>query len=549
MSPLDELASMLVPGTEHGAKPLTVDHSIDNVLVAMLARAKTAGNGKVPEDLQIAAVRRFWESQSVQSFRDAYQLSWALCVPHKVNGPCILEDRNRFQIVLKSVNDWKARPAAFRRCYLGLVKSYFTYDPSIAVASGRQNWAQLRDFLHGHSTAIKDSVATPDWVTTAIGNRQLFAESPCEPYVAALLSGDSSAIDHLCEQLGIAHTSWFLRELVLAQVHGATKLGNAQFVALMPRLVELLRGNEILRDRGMVMVLDRYVKVPGQHLNQGLRDSAVLWWGNPWLPSNETRWGGVTETARTMVADWLKLEFIETFFTKLAEDGLGDPRRMDFWKRYVKSIDNIQFALGSFARMSRERDFVLLRKKMAGLICELDASGANNAFLMTMGNLIVVEFSGMGNALYGYDARKSIPYDTTAPLKLRVDAPNSLKQSQHIIKMSHQDGIHGWEAWEPMFEATLKKAFDIKPDATPTRITRGAAPVPLPARQTEEYGPFSSAELTRFARENGLQVENKTQIGGNLWVRTRGADVATEAVQKQLALWGFNRRLGKGWFK
>ena len=63
MSPLDELASMLVPGTEHGAKPLTVDHSIDNVLVAMLARAKTAGNGKVPEDLQIAAVRRFWESQ------------------------------------------------------------------------------------------------------------------------------------------------------------------------------------------------------------------------------------------------------------------------------------------------------------------------------------------------------------------------------------------------------------------------------------------------------------------------------------------------------
>jgi len=53
-----------------------------------------------------------------------------------------------------------------------------------------------------------------------------------------------------------------------------------------------------------------------------------------------------------MVADWLKLEFIETFFTKLAEDGLGDPRRMNFWKRYVKSIDHIEFALGSSARNS-----------------------------------------------------------------------------------------------------------------------------------------------------------------------------------------------------
>jgi hypothetical protein len=549
MSPLDELASLLAPGTEQGAKPLAVDQSIDRVLAEMLVRAKSAGSGKVPEDLQIAAVRRFWESQSVQSFRDAYQLSWALCVPHKLNGTCILEDRSRFQTVLKSVSSWETRPAAFRRCYQGLVKSYFTFDSSNAALVGRQNWAQLRDFLHGHSKSIKDSSTNPDWVTTAVGNRQLFAENPCEPYVAALLRGDNSAIEHLCNQLGIAHTSWFLRELILAQVHGATKLGNAQFVGLMQRLLDMLKGNEVLRDRGMVMVLDRYAKVPGQHLNQGLRDSAVLWWGNPWLPSNETRWGGVTEPARTMVADWLKLEFIETFFTKLAEDGMGDPRRMDFWKRYVKSIDNIQFALGSFARTSRERDFVLLRKKMTGLICELDASGANNAFVMTMGNLIVVEFSGMGNALYGYDAQRHIPFDISKPLKLRVDAPNSLKHSQHIIKLSHQDGIHGWEAWEPMFQATLKKEFGITPGTASAPTKRVAAPPPEPIRQAEYSAQFSHASLNRLARENGLQVEDKTPQGGSLWVRTHGSDVTTSVVTQQLTRWGFKLRPGKGWWK
>ena len=48
---------------------------------------------------------------------------------------------------------------------------------------------------------------------------------------------------------------------------------------------------------------------------------------------------------------------------------------MNFWKRYVKSIDHIEFALGSTARNSRERDMVLLRKKMTGLVQALDASG------------------------------------------------------------------------------------------------------------------------------------------------------------------------------
>lgn len=550
MSPLDELASMLAPGTAQSARPFVVDHGIDKVLETLKARAKTSGSGTVPEDLQIAAVRMFWESQSVQSFRDAYQLSWALCVPHKIDGPCILEDRGRFQKILNGVSSWEARPAAFRRCYQGLMKSYFTYDTGSAPSAGRQNWADLRDFLQGRSHLIKDSRSNPDWVTTAVGNTQLFSESPCDRYVDALLNGDNSAIDHLCEQLGIAHTSWFLRELVLAQVRGATKLGHGEFVGLLPRLLDLLGKNEVLRDRGTVMVLDRYAKVPNQQLHQGLRDSSVLWWGNPWLPSNETRWGGVTEPARTMVSDWLKLEFIETFFTKLAEDGMGDRRRMDFWKRYVKSIDNIQFALGSFARTSRERDLVVLRKKMAGLICELDAAGANNAFVMTMGKLIAVEFSGMGNALYGYDAQKHVPFDTSKPLRLGVDSRNSLKhKNERILWLSHQDGIHGWDAWEPMFEATLRKKFGIAPETANPRITRATAQAPETVRQSPINIPYSPDALDRLARENFLVIEDKKKDGGNLWLRTSGSTTMPRAVEQQLKQWGFTLKLGKGWWR
>ena len=206
----------------------------------------------------------------------AAQAEWSLC----------FEDRPRLEAVLGGVDSWSERPSAFRRCYQGLAKSYFTYDAfgDNAPATARNNWKLLREYLHDKNGLIKDRQVNPDWVATAIGNRQLFGETPCAPYVDELLRGDASAIDHLCEELGIAKASWFLRELVLAQIRGATQLSDSQFKGLLPRMLELLANNDVLRDRGLVMLLDRYVKVPGMHLQQNLRDWSVLWWGNPWLP-------------------------------------------------------------------------------------------------------------------------------------------------------------------------------------------------------------------------------------------------------------------------
>lgn len=554
MSALDHLASLLFPAIGEGARMMTLNSGIDAVIADMESRSKGRTNGCFSEGHQLEAVRRFWLSQEVKSFRDAYLLSWSLCLPHRPEGPCVLEDSTRLRRVLDGVDDWKGKPSAYRRCYQGLVKSYFTYDAlaESTAATGRNNWRLLRDYLHERNGLIKDKSLDPEWVDTAVGNRQLFGEQPCVPYVDALLRGDSGAIDHLCEQLGINKASWFLRELVLAQVQGATQLGNAQFQALLPRLLDLLSANQVLRDRGMVLVLDRYATVPGHALHQGMRDKAVAWWGNPWLPSHETEWGGVTQTARTMVADWLKLEFIETFFTKLAEDGLGDPRRMNFWKRYVKSINHIEFALGSTARNSRERDMSVLRDKMKGLLRALDANGTNNAFIMRMGPLVAVEFSGLGNAFYGYDARQSIPFDTTKLLRLEVNGPNSLKHKgiKNLLWMSHQDGIHNWDKWEDMFAATLRSEYGIEPSAPAPRVVRAtpaATPTPPPASQPSSTPQqYSRPALQKFAREFGLEVDDKTSVGGSLWVRT---DATNEYINAVLTRWNFHHKPGKGWWK
>lgn len=564
MRPLDHLALLLRTGTEQGSRAPVVSRKIDFVLERMRERAKGSYRHTFSEDQQLDAVRRFWDSKEVKSFREAYLLSAGLCLPHKPGGPCLLEDRPRLEAVLNGVDVWSARPGAFRRCYQGLVKCYFTYDvfKDSSPATARSNWKLLRDYLHDRNGNLKDKRTNPDWVVTAVDNQQLFRDDPFTPYVDELLNGDVRAIDRICEAMGIAKASWFLRELVLAQIRGATQLADSQFTALLPRMLELLASNDGLRNRGLILLLNRYAMVQGRHLQQHLRDSSVLWWGNPWLPSNETKWGGVLPEARSMVSEWLKKEFIETFFTKLAEDGLGDRRRMEFWTRYVKAIDHIEFALGSTARNARDRDFVVLREKMDGLTRHLEAPGSNNAFIMWMGDLVAVEFSGMGNALYGYDARTTIPFDITKPLRLPQYEHNSLKQKGHsILWLSHQDGINGWARWEDMFSAKLSQDFGIKPLTGTRSVSAGSrqhSRRPSEAAAPPEVRPigigatgelpqhYNRYALNKLAHRLALRIEDKTEMGGNLWVLTDDTD---RQVAETLSTWGFQHKAGKGWWK
>lgn len=567
MSALDQLAMMLRPALQEGAREMTAIKDIDVLLVDMRAKSTSNGAGMISADRQLEAVRRYWDSQDVRSFGEARLLSYGLCVPHRPGGPCIMEDQPRLYGVLDALKTWKARPSLYRRCYQGLVRSYFTYDAlgDNVQASAKENWKTLRVYLQEHNAAIRDKATNPEWVATVNGNQPLFSESPCAPYVDALLRGDVGVIEHLCEQLGIAQTSWFMRELVLAQIRGATQLGNSQFQTLLPRLLQLLTdllaNNDGLRDQGLVMVLDRYHQVPGQNLHQELRDASVRWWGNPWLPSNANRWGAVAPKAREMVADWLKLEFIELFFSKLAQDGLADKRRMLFWMRYVKAIDHIEFALGTKTRNAPEEDLVALREKMAGLIRELDSS-ASNAFIMTMGKLVAVEFSDIG-ALYGYDASRSLPFKTEKRLLLPVNARNSLKHSvESVIKMNHQDGIHNWDKWEEMFAATLEKEFNVKagvevpPSASSARRSsvRGSTTAPAatravpsaPRQSLSVSDPYTRSALNKMAFRLGLEVDDRTAKGGLLWVRADDSDADTTTALRR---WGFSYKPDKGWWK
>ena len=521
-------------------------------VIKSLQKHNNAGSGpSVPRDLLLEAVRKFWEKQQFETLRDARLVSFGLCVPGNSYGVPIMEDRRRFLAVLDDntgVGQWGDAPRWYRRCYQGLMRSYFTYDAKVKEAPdvGKKNWGDLRDYLQGQVNNITDQKNNPDWVTLTLENQQLFGDAPCNPYADKVLSGDMSTVDHICENLGILKSSWFHRELVFAQIQQATELKHEDFRELIPRLIKLLSENFILRDKGLILLLDKYASAPHLGVNEYLRNASVEWWGNPWLPSNKSRWGGVEETTRQMVSEWLRREFVEAFFAKLAQDGIGDKRRANFWLRYVKSMSNIQFALGPTALTSKDRDLQVLRKKMNGLYTELKTSDrSNNAFIMTLGNLVAVEFGGAGNAFYGYDTLRMLPFNASLPLDLRVDAPNSLKKSSHILKMSHKDGMYGFDKWEDMFADKLKDHFNILPDSS-IRIQRRPHEPRKTSTQNQSAPQFSRQAFEAFVNLYSLKVDDNTQKNGHLWVCM--GDSNTQVTQV-LRAWGFRYKPGKGWWR
>lgn len=513
--------------------------------------------GNLPEDRMQDALGRFWEGMEVRDFRDAYLLSHALSTPYRGTNTCAMDDAGRFDRILAGADSWVGRPNLYRRCYRGLVHNYFSYGsfPDRVSETGRKNWSALRQYLYDRNGVIQAERFNPPWVQVALDNRQLFTADPVGPYVAKVMQGDYATIDSLKEHLGIEQSSWFFRQLILSQIRQAVGYEDQRFRNSLDSMLQLIRGNLILRNEALAMLLERYKEIKGHPIHIGLRDHSVTWWENPWLPSNKTAWQRVSEDARQMVSNWLKGEFIEAFFTNLAQDGTSDRRRVNFWKRYVKAIDHVDFALGPTARNSRDPDFKVLKEKMKGLLWYLDASGNNNAFIMRMGKLVVVEFSDMGNALYAYRDDQGLPFDLTKPLALPVNARNSLKNSARRNKLTHKDGIYGYSEWEDHFENWLRSE-GVSPEgrgdgapARPGRQGEGRSTEHVPERpspppgQPVYYPPLYN--VLDIARRHGLKTSDLRKQGGYFWVLTDDSD---PQIGNALSMQGLRYRPGKGWY-
>lgn len=584
MDALDRLKSLLRVGSEGPLRrPWAVEDTIDSHIKQLERYLREGAGGCVPRDLQEEAVRRFWTSKRVDGLKDARLVSYGIALPVGPQRLRVIEDRERFPALLDGVDQFLPAPKQYRRCYQGLLSGYFAYDPEASAApkAGRENWETLRTYLGKRSGRILDEGRNPQWADSLQEHRTLLGEDPCMRYGGPLLAGDHAEVDELREVLNISDSSWFMRKLYLAQVRAVVAKPDSDFLGFLQHALDLLQENELVRDEGLTLVLNRFARLKPPPLAIPLRDAAVNWWGNPWLKSNAMRWGRVSSEARAMVSEWLKLEFIEAFFTLLAEEHSGDNRRLAFWVRYANSVEDIHFALGADARENPSADFRALRKKMAGLLVPLqDNVRSNNAFIMRMGPLVVVEFSGYNNACYGYDANEALPFRFDTPVVLPRNAKNSLKHLSSKLRLRHQDGVRNFETWEERFEAELAEGYNIKPKSRPAVMTPPPQP-PAPPRRATGIAPqpasppvprpsatesrdrddslawdianwkttsFSREALLQFAARFGLRIEDLTPPphGGNLWVRT---DDSHLGINEVLMKWGFEyKNAKKGWW-
>jgi hypothetical protein len=534
MNPIDRLASLLAPALRAGSAAIGVGTDIDRVIEMLERRVKAGSSARAPEDVQVETVRRFWQRPQLENLRDARIVAFGLCLPAAPTGACLLDDKGRLTALLDGIDQWLDRPRWFRRCYQGLVWAYFNFDAdaeNVSTAT-RQNWQRLRDYLSERAPKTIDPQSNPDWVKTVVASRHLFGDSPCERYVADVLVGDRDEVDTLCMQLGINDASWFLRRLLHSQVIAATKLGDEEFCARLPSLIEMLAGARTLRDVCLAALLERHVQSAQLPMHEGLRDVAADWWGSPWSASGGMQWRGLSDKAMDKVADWLKARFIEQFFSRCT-DGRGG-RRAVFWSRYLKSIQRVEFHADSM--------------------------------VMTIGCAAVVAFADSSLPANVHDLRQPRAFD------IERAASAALEPDLLLI---YRDGLDGWRQWEQMFEAALKARFDIRPGLvarTPKTAfvdlsdMATAGPPADTAQadheqrwhcasagedvhwQTAEAAsvPYSRPDLEVFARVHSLRLDDQTTRTGKLWIR---ADANDRRIARVLTRWGFAYEAREGWAK
>lgn len=517
-----------------------------------------AGSDRPPNDRMKEAVATFRRTGELTNLGQARLTCFGCIERFAPSQPLLIEDAEAFPILLTEVDKYSREPRAFRRCYRGLLDSYFQYEQDKVPPSsaGGENWHRLQAYLEARLGNIRGDGTEPDWVAAIDEHRNLVGKDPVARYGAALLRGNTLDFESVTSRLTIDADSWVLRKVVLAQVRAAIGQSDEQFRQFVDGLLTLLGEHPLQRDEGLGLVLDRYAAMHSRPEHVRLRDAAIDAWGSPWMTTRDAAWQRVKPESRAMVHGWLNLKLIQQFFDVLSEDRHTDQRRVRFWKKYHQQIDEIYFALGPTAANSRSADIRQLRKDMGPHLLWLRGGGAdNNAFIMRIADYVIVEFGLSGNACFIFRS-DDLPFQLRGEL---AGDRTELKHDSRKERLLHMDG--GYEKWEGKFESTLGR-LGIRPQAH-ARAQRVYEPpqvrVPEPTQreQTSErrraettkptQRPYSRQALRELSEAHGLQIKDMTQVGGRLWVFKAPK---SGAIADQLTAWDFRWANAKnGWYR
>lgn len=467
------------------------------------------------------------------------------------DGWCVLGDDQLRDELLANVENLNESRKRFR-CFQALLSSYFAfarYDEQTLKAS-HSGWKILRDWLVRQKTIFQhdnknEKLRKLGWFSILMEHENLLTHKPCDRYGEDMLRGDNSSLEEARQGLGIPRDSWVMEETILSLMRSAASLGDTPFRSHIDQLLNVVNGqtsvnvSKLLKRRAIAVLVSRYARCDSKPEHPALRDASVSIIGNPWL--KRTAWDAWVknirdqpdEEAREMVNGWLTRQLITDFFALLSSDGQADQRRLNYWLRFVQEIEGTPWlALGPDAMRNNSKPYLDLRERAKGRLLRLENPGAssNNAFIMKMGEWLIVEFGVTGNACYVYPA-------TPMPFSLGGMAISShdLRDKIRGERLLHKDGLNSWES-------NFDQAIFPKVGYSPSAASRQPA-----QPRTVQAASHNFTYVEQYVKKFSLQSEDHRVAGGAFWVLTQKG--LHPEVDRNLESLGFKYKEHRGWWK
>ena len=287
--------------------------------------------------------------------------------------------------------------------YFPLLYSYFALENE-DVKSKPAIWLQLRDLLNTKRSDVHRDLKRPKkWMNTLIDYEEILSNSPTKSFVKRFLKDkDANSVAKELESLRLAPNSWFWDDLIRSSIQSIKDINEQDYFKIIPRFIDLAEQNVLYTTDILTALLERYAKTSERSkAHEVLKNLALDQWGNPQYDSS-AGWNNVNADTKRMVIQWFVRADLEAFFKLFSAS--ADINRFNYWIKFIDKISFSQIFLGPLALQSQQTQHKKFRELNRGRLKELMGSTAsNNAFLLKIENVYIVDFSDTGNACYAYN--------------------------------------------------------------------------------------------------------------------------------------------------
>ena len=317
--------------------------------------------------------------------------------------------------------------------YFPLLYSYFSFQAK-ELEKQPDSWVQLRNILNTNKSLVfKNSTRRKRWMTTLIDNSEVLTTEPTKKFVREFLQdSNDNTVAYELESLRISANSWFWDDLIHSSIKSIKTMKEDEYFQIIPRFLVLVEKNKIYTTTILAALLERYASTSQREkAHEVLKHLALDQWGNPQYESL-AGWNNVNADTKKMVIQWFVRADLEAFFKLFSRT--ADVNRFNYWIKFIDQISFSQIFLGPEALYSQRHEHMSFRHLNRGRLKELIGSTpSNNAFLLKIDNVYVIDFSDTGNACFLFNI---LPYKEISP-KIHVRDLKNYTHKGYIDKLGH----------------------------------------------------------------------------------------------------------------